>query len=395
MRVGGSGLQRAQRFVLLATGLYRLSHLVVALGAVVRGTVEGAACRVLLGTALAASALLFGTAYRRGWFAPGWVWADVLVTGFALPVGASYALGLGTVLANPWLVLLGGSAAAAAGAGLGLRSVVGAVAVLLAAPLVAAQGQATGALFGHLSSVVSSAVMARVFWWYLTRQGTLLDRATEQAVRAEARRARQAERMAHHRALHDTVLATLTAIAAGRVDANAPEVRERCGREAAYLRRLIQREDEPGHTEDGCTEGGGCREHGRAEPFAEVPLGAALEEAVRGAECLGLRITAQYAALPGVPRPVAVALAAAVSEALNNVLCHAGTGRAWLTAAGTGRGAVVTVVDRGAGFDPGRPPGGGTGLRRSVHQRLAGIGGRAEVDSAPDEGTRVELRWPA
>src|SRR5690606_41940090 len=90
--------------------------------------------------------------------------------------------------------------------------------------------------------IVASDVIARVFWWYLRRQGSRLDAATAQAVAAEAARARYAERIAHHRALHDTVLATLTAIASGRADPAAPPVRERCAREAAYLRRPIQQQ---------------------------------------------------------------------------------------------------------------------------------------------------------
>lgn len=242
-----------------------------------------------------------------------------------------------------WLFLLGGSVSAVAGVALAPRPAVGAVLLLLgttpAAYLwVIGQEAAPGfALVGHLNSVVSSAVMARVFWWYLRRQGTQLDEAKDRALTAEAARARQAERIAHHRALHDTVLATLTTIATGRVDANAPLMRERCARDAAYLRRLIQREDDP--------------EAAGAEA-AEVAVGTALEEAVHSAECLGLKVTAQYHELPAVPGPVAAALAAAVSEALNNVRCHAATGQAFLTAVGVGEGVSVTVVDRGAGFDP-------------------------------------------
>lgn len=230
---------------------------------------------------------------------------------------------------------------------------------------------------GHLNAVLSSAVMAWVFWWYLRRRGALLDAAQSRAVTAEAARARQAERTAHHAALHDTVLATLTTIAAGRVDANAAPVRERCAREAAYLRRLVQQEEDA------------PRRRGGADPGATAvtAVGAALEAAVRSAECLGLRVAARYHALPAVPREVAAALEAAVCEALNNVRSHAGTGEAFLTAVGDGDGNLaVTVVDRGAGFDPAAAGGsGGTGLRRSVYARMTAIGGFARVhDTCPD-----------
>ncbi|MEU9864431.1 ATP-binding protein [Streptomyces sp. NPDC047971] len=369
--------------MLLATGLYRASHLTAGITALVHAPAAGVAVQALLGVALGTSLSLYGRGYARGGFGPRAVWADVLLTGCLLPHAVLWVSGGRVPDPGFWALLLGGSAAAAAAAGLGARQAGCAVALILAAH-VAAQVQAdTARPFGHLMSVLSSAVMARVFWWYLHRQGTLLDEAREQAVRAEAERARQAERMAHHRALHDTVLATLTTIASGRVDANASGVRERCAREAAYLRRLVQRSEEA--------------EAGDGREGAEVPAGEALEDVVAGAECLGLTVTAQYHELPPLPGPVAAAVTAAATEALNNVRRHAGTSAACLTAVGRGGGITVTVVDRGRGFDAEAAPvdGGGTGLRSSVRARMRDVGGAADVDSAPGEGTRVELRWPA
>ncbi len=183
--------------------------------------------------------------------------------------------------------------------------------------------------------------------------------------------------MAHHRALHDTVLATLTAIASGRAEPGAEPVRERCAREAAYLRRLVQ------HQFNG-----------------DLPPGtaAALEGAVRSAESLGLRVSAQYHAVPEIPDHAACAIVGATTEALNNVLRHSGASHAYVTVTGRpegeGRSLVVTVVDRGVGFAP-EAVEKGFGLRCSVQGRMREAGGAADVDSAPGEGTRVELRWPA
>lgn len=143
--------------------------------------------------------------------------------------------------------------------------------------------------------------------------------------------------------------------------------------EAAYLRRLVQQ---------------------HAEEDAAPGTAAAVEQAVRSAECLGLRVTAQYRDLVEIPAPAAAALGSAVTEALNNVLRHAGTGHAYVTVTGTGGGVEVTVVDRGTGFDP-RAVEKGLGLRSSIHGRMREAGGAAEVDSASGEGTRVALRWPA
>ncbi len=371
----GSGLERARSFMILATLLYRASHLLVGVLAVAQrqhGPVQYAG----VATALGLSALVFGTALRRGWFDRWFVTADILVAGGALPFVLWAWGGVQRPDSLGWAMLLGTSGMAAAAVTLERLHVLAAFVLLAATHLFAYHlvGAQPGVLVGHVSSLVSSAGIAWVFWWYLRRQGRLLDEANARALEAERHRARYAERLAHHRALHDTVLATLTALAAGGIDANTPRVRERCAREAAYLRRLIQR---------------------TADEVPHDSVGAALEEAVGSVESLGLRVVAQYHALPEVPPAVAAALADATREALNNVRRHAGTGRAHLTATGSGgEDIVVTVVDQGAGFDPGtHVP--GLGLRGSVHARMTEAGGRATVESAPGDGVRVELRWPA
>ncbi|MFJ2476064.1 sensor histidine kinase [Streptomyces sp. NPDC087659] len=375
MRVG-SGLQRAQAFMVLATGLYRASHLVVGVLAVVQHQRGSALSWAGLVLALSTSLLVFGTARSAGWFATWPPLLDVVLVGCVLPF-VVYAGGAHRPADIAWSMLLGGSASAVAAVAFAKpAAVAGAVAALVATH--AAGYWPTGAdvavIAAHLNAIVSSAVLARVFWWYLRRQGGLLDAATAQALAAEAERARYAERIAHHRALHDTVLATLTAIASGRADADAPPVRERCAREAAYLRRLVLQQ--------------------QAEEDLAPGTAAAVERAVRSAESLGLRVNAQYDGLVEIPAPAAAALGAAVTEALNNVLRHAGTGRAHVTVTGAAGRVVVTVVDRGVGFDPDTVPE-GLGLRSSVGARMRESGGAADVDSAPGEGTRVELRWPA
>ncbi|MFJ7068686.1 sensor histidine kinase [Streptomyces sp. NPDC101115] len=373
----GSALQRARSFMILTTLLYRGSHLTVGVLAVAQRSSGHPVPYLGIAAALGLSVLGYGTALRRGWFDARHVWADVLVTGCLLPFALYAWGGLRETPAIGWAMLLGGSASAAAAIALPRLQAVVAVALLVATHLVGYHlvGASRAVLGGHLNSLLSSAVMAWVMWWYLRRQGRLLDEANARALAAETQKARYAERLDHHRALHDTVLATLTTLAAGGVDANAPEVRERCAREAAYLRRLIQQ---------------------TAEEVHHPEMGAALEEAVSSVESLRLRVTAQYHELPEVPPAVAAAFADAAREALNNVRRHAGTGHAYLTATGEadGAGVVVTVVDRGPGFDPEHHEP-GFGLRGSVHARMAEVGGRAVVDTAPGEGVRVELRWPA
>lgn len=107
-----------------------------------------------------------------------------------------------------------------------------------------------------------------------------------------------------------------------------------------------------------------------------------------------------------VPSAIADALADSATEALSNVARHApGAAVSVRLTAGTGRGdrigaalgspaVAVEVTDDGPGFDPLAVPLHRFGLRESVHGRMAAIGGRAEVDSAPGRGTRVRLEWP-
>ncbi len=114
------------------------------------------------------------------------------------------------------------------------------------------------------------------------------------------------------------------------------------------------------------------------------------------------------------PLPVAVvaAVARAVREALGNVVRHAGTTEAWVdvhlpgSAAAPGSAApgsaapqpdalIVTVRDRGAGFDPGRVGPDRLGISRSIVERMEDCGGTASVRSAPGHGTTVTLRVPA
>ena len=123
-------------------------------------------------------------------------------------------------------------------------------------------------------------------------------------------------------------------------------------------------------------------------------LGVALAGMGRDRSALGLRVNQQFDALPKrIPQKVTDALTGAAREALNNVVKHAGTGEAWLSAYGDGAGGViVTIVDRGRGFDP-QAESSGLGLMRSVRHRILEAGGEVRIDSAPGEGTSVEMAW--
>ncbi|MED7926061.1 sensor histidine kinase [Nonomuraea sp. LP-02] len=89
---------------------------------------------------------------------------------------------------------------------------------------------------------------------------------------------------------------------------------------------------------------------------------------------------------------IEVTLFRVAQEALANVAKHAGATRAGLTLSYTGAVVLLDIRDDGIGID--NPGGGGFGLS-SMRQRLRGVGGTLEVESAPGEGTAVSATVPA
>jgi signal transduction histidine kinase len=94
------------------------------------------------------------------------------------------------------------------------------------------------------------------------------------------------------------------------------------------------------------------------------------------------------------PDPDALALLAqAAKEMLFNVVKHAGTAEAWVTAACDAEGCRVAVRDEGRGFSGDADGGTGRGLA-GLRDRAALLGGWVEVDSAPGRGSRVVVVLP-
>jgi len=89
------------------------------------------------------------------------------------------------------------------------------------------------------------------------------------------------------------------------------------------------------------------------------------------------------------------AVAGAVGEALTNTGKHGAATRVTVYAEPTDDGGLFcSVKDDGGGYDMATVPD-GVGLSRSVRGRMAEIGGRVEVTSAPGFGTEVRLWVPA
>ncbi len=193
---------------------------------------------------------------------------------------------------------------------------------------------------------------------------------TERRVRAEE--ARRADEREQHRQLHDTMLSTLTMVAAGAFAAPSAALTAQAARDLQVLRGLA---DAPAPSA-----GAGPSE-----------LGPRLQAVVAGAPDLAVRLSLAPVTLPS---PAADQLEACVSEALRNVRQHAGTGQAEVTVTGDAGWAVVTVTDHGRGFDPAAVPASRRGIRESISGRMLAAGGRAVIASRPGAGTTVTMSWP-
>ncbi len=317
-----------------------------------------AAVEVGLGTGLLVMAALLTFRATGLWFSDAVVWPAVLIaTGGALLWRQSQA---GTAVpAAPAAVL---TEPAAPRARVALPRAVTASRTTLGIVLVLAAGlvflQATGTLGAVREAATIAAVVAVVLAVivgpYLLRQRTERVRAAERA-----------EVAAH---LHDSVLQTLALVQKRAEDPRAVAALAR--RQERELRAWLQ---------------------GR-EDNATTDLVPALEAAAADVE-----------EAHGVPVEVVAvgdrpldergeALVAAAREAMVNAAKHGGAGGpVSVFAEVSGGGTQVFVRDRGAGFDPATVPGDRRGISDSIVARMRRHGGRAEVHTAPGEGTEVEL----
>jgi signal transduction histidine kinase len=199
--------------------------------------------------------------------------------------------------------------------------------------------------------------------------------ANERRIRAEE--ARRADEREQHRQLHDTVLSTLTMVAAGAFAGPSPALTVQAARDLQVLQGLAGAPAGPG---------------GAVGSAQLAELGPRLERAAASTDDLAVRLNLVPVTLPS---PVADQLVACVGEALRNIERHAGTDRAEVTVSGGAGWAVVEVTDRGRGFDPAATPASRRGIRESITGRMLAAGGRAAIASRPGEGTTVTVSWPA
>lgn len=228
-------------------------------------------------------------------------------------------------------------------------------------------GQSSG---GSLVLLVLTGAVAG----YVVRLAIDAQRSLAEAVEL---RAAIAERERLARRIHDGTLQTLALIhrRGARLGGEAAELAALAAEQEAALRELVARG--PATT-----------------PAGTADLRDAVERVTRGVATLS-------APAEPVPVPAATAeeVAAAVAEALGNVARHAGPdAHAWVLVEDDGAAVTVSVRDDGAGFAPGTleaaAAAGRLGVAQSIAGRVRAIGGEVRIESAPGNGTEIELRVP-
>jgi hypothetical protein len=176
--------------------------------------------------------------------------------------------------------------------------------------------------------------------------------------------ARRADEREQQALLHDTAAATLLMVGLGAVPGPRSWLADQARRDLLVLHRRV----------------------GPAVPGDLADL--------LSAELSRSPVPVRHAAPPRMvlPAPVAEAVAGSVREALRNVARHAGVDHATLSV--TSDPLRVDILDAGCGFDPDRVPDHRRGVAGSIVARMAAVGGRATVRSAPGQGTLVRLEWP-
>ncbi|MGL5811314.1 MAG: ATP-binding protein [Nocardioides sp.] len=189
--------------------------------------------------------------------------------------------------------------------------------------------------------------------------------------------ARSSERERTNRLLHDTTVQTLEAInLTATTSVGSPS--QRLDRIASMARCEARRLR------------GSWSSRGRA-PSLHAGLREAIEAARRGGTAIA-DVTEPVAAVAMSVEEVD-SIVGAVHEALSNVSKHAGVPDATVSAMAADAAVVVSVIDRGRGFEVDSTIE-GFGISQSIRARIGELGGEVTIESAPGRGTSVVLTVP-
>ena len=191
--------------------------------------------------------------------------------------------------------------------------------------------------------------------------------------------------------LHDTVLSELVAVAG----AQPGPLDERLARRIdADLRGLAA--GVPAAEGGGAEVAGVARVAGVGLPDADPWYDSELHRAIEAARDEGLTvdISGDRTAYTTLGDEARRALGLAVRQCLVNVVRHSGSPSAEVALSAGGGSLSVMVVDGGSGFPASAPAADRLGLRQSVGDRIARVGGTVDIYSSADVGTTVILTVP-
>jgi signal transduction histidine kinase/phage shock protein PspC (stress-responsive transcriptional regulator) len=251
------------------------------------------------------------------------------------------------------------------GWGLWLRIIVGANLLVLGIALFLATTEAFSAVGQVGIAVLATALGGAILFgpWIVRLASQLRDERRER-IRSEER----ADMAAH---LHDSVLQTLALI---QRLADAPQ-------ESRSLARRQERELRAWLYDD--------RRRAEADG-APLTLGLALDRMTDEVEADHRGVEVDVVLVGDCPvDPGIFAMIQALREAVVNAAKHSGATDVSVYVEVDGGRAEAFVRDRGRGFDPAAVDGDRQGITQSILRRMARHGGRAQVHSAPGDGTEV------
>jgi signal transduction histidine kinase len=218
----------------------------------------------------------------------------------------------------------------------------------------------------------------------MRQASSAVDAAQSQALARYANAVRQhateVERVQVDAIVHDSVLTTLLSAASART----PEQKELAAAMAA---------DAIGHLH--------AAEAATPEDQSSVGLDRLTDRLVTAANAFSspFQVEVRDVEVHTLPVNVAEAVYSATVQAMVNSMQHAGGPEVHRSVSirGGGPAATVEVVirDDGRGFTEAEVPAERLGLRISIRDRLAKVGGRARIDSQPGVGTTVTILWPS
>ena len=218
----------------------------------------------------------------------------------------------------------------------------------------------------------------------LRQAASAVDDAQATALAAYAHAVRQhateVERVQVDAIVHDSVLTTLLSAARAESQESRALAASMSAKAIGHLRKAAL---------VGVNDGASTAISSVSRRVAEAAAGAGAHFEVR-TRGIGSR---------SIPAAAGEAVVAAAVQAMVNSVQHAGDApivKRWVTVRGLQPlGVQVEIGDTGAGFAAWEVPTERLGVRVSILERVAHAGGRAEIDSAPGEGTVVSIRWPA